>query len=91
VDVLFARQDREAAVRLLVEQCGSDLPTWTQCDPRGLERIRFAALKVSEGDLERLRAAVALARRDWRDLLVAASFGADELAHEAWPAPPKTA
>jgi hypothetical protein len=89
VDLLFAREHRDAAARLLVEQCGSDLPSWTRCDPRGLERVRFAALKVSEGDLERLRAAVALAREDWRDLLVAASF-ADDDAHEAWPSGART-
>lgn len=88
VDVLFARQDRDTAARLLVEQCGEDLPAWTERDPRGLERVRFAALKVSEGDLDRLRAAVALARLDWRDLLVEARFGSDDRAHEAWP--PKT-
>lgn len=86
VDVLFSRQDREAAARLLVEECGDDLPLWKDRDPHGLERVRYAALKVSQGDLERLRQAVARARVDWRDLLAEASFETDANAHEDWPA-----
>jgi hypothetical protein len=56
-----------------------------------LERIRFAALKLSAGNLEALRSAVGLANRDWRDLLMAAGFGRDVDAHRSWhPGEPKT-
>ena len=65
-------------------RCGADLPLWIPADPRGLERVRFAALKLSNGDLGELRRAVEIARVDWSDVLVAAGFGHDPLAHEAW-------
>ncbi len=85
VERLFdgAEQCEEAA-RLLDEHCGNNLAFPTQLDAHALERYRFAALKLSGGDLERLRQAVALARRDWRDLLMAAGFGHDIYEHERW-------
>lgn len=52
--------------------------------PEMVERIAAAALKVSEGSLERLEAATELAATDWRDLLMAAGFGHDVSAHKAW-------
>ena len=85
LDFLFPRQDREAAARLLIDECGTDLPSLRDSDPHGLERVRYAALKVSRGDLARLREAIAVAKSDWRDLLVEASFSTDLLAHESWP------
>jgi hypothetical protein len=42
-------------------------------------------LKLSEGNLDKLNRAVALAKTDWRDLLMAAGFGEDIKAHLAWP------
>jgi hypothetical protein len=48
------------------------------------ERLQFAALKLSEGNLDKLDRAVALAKIDWRDLLMAAGFGEDIKAHLAW-------
>ncbi len=56
------------------------------------ERFRFAALRLSNGDLRKLEQAVELAKRDWRDLLMAAGFGEDVTAHERWrPTRPRTA
>jgi hypothetical protein len=81
---LFVGQAREQAAALLFSQCGNNLPFLEDSDPRGLERIRFAALKVSNGDLGKLEQAVQLAQQDWRDVLVAAGFGDDVRAHEAW-------
>ena len=49
-----------------------------------MDRFRFAALKLSEGKLSTLVAAVDLAKRDWRDLLMAAGFGEDVTEHERW-------
>src|SRR5262249_23491957 len=48
------------------------------------ERLRFAALRLSHGDLRALDEAIALGRTDWRDLLMAADFGYDTQAHERW-------
>lgn len=85
IDLLFPRQDRRAAATLLADECGNELPFCAEHDGHALERVRFAALKVSNGNLIRLQAAVDQAKVDWRDLLVEASFGADAHAHESWP------
>lgn len=69
---------------MLDEQCGNNLAFPTRLDAHALERYRFAALKLSGGDLEKLRQAVTLAKLDWRDLLMAADFGHDIHAHERW-------
>src|SRR5687768_5968991 len=50
----------------------------------GRERILFAVLKLSKGDLKKLREAIELARFDWRDALMAAGFGHDIHQHERW-------
>ena len=44
------------------------------------ERIQAAVVMLADGDLRRLRQALELTARDWRDLLVAAG-----LANEDWP------
>jgi hypothetical protein len=49
-----------------------------------MERIWFAVVKLSNGDRERLEHALALAKTDWRDLLMAAGFGAHVKAHKTW-------
>jgi hypothetical protein len=66
-----------------VTQCGANLPL-VSTGPEGPERIWFAALKLSNGNLAELRRAVDIAQIDWRDVLVAAGFGHDPRAHEQW-------
>jgi hypothetical protein len=82
--VLFPGKDRDSAEQLLAAECGTNLPGLQGLDPVRLERVRFAALKLSKGNLVRLREAVNLAKIDWRDLLMAADFGYDVHAHEQW-------
>jgi hypothetical protein len=41
---------------------------------REAERVRMAALKLARGDLERLRAAIATAKCDYRDVLAPAEY-----------------
>ena len=84
VAALFTGVARVTAAELLVEQCGDNLPLWVKTDPQGLERIRFAVLKLSGGDLAKLTRAVRMAQRDWRDVLVAAGFANSIVAHESW-------
>lgn len=48
----------------------------------------MAVLKLSAGDLDELDHAVALAKQDWRDLLVAAGFANDPEAHRTWQPKP---
>jgi hypothetical protein len=84
VHALFEAADRNAAVRLLETECGRGLPALEALDAVGLERYRFAALRLGGGSMESLRRAVDLAKTDWRDLLMAADFGLDVHAHEKW-------
>jgi hypothetical protein len=84
VDALFAPEFREEVAELLSHQCGNNLPFCEKSDEFQLERIRFAALKLSRGDVRELQEAVKLAQTDWRDLLMAAGFGHDVNAHSRW-------
>src|SRR5690348_16640358 len=84
LDILFRREEREEAARLLAEECGNNLPFLENLNEQGLERFQFAALKLSGGDLWELRSAIELAKKDWRDLLMAAGFGEDTRAHLFW-------
>ena len=81
---LFSQEQYPEAVRLLETECGNNLPFLQQESAEGLERFQFAALKLSQGDLEKLRSAITLAKSDWRDLLVAAGFGNSVDAHKSW-------
>jgi len=84
LELLFAPDTRELAELMLTVDCGNNLPFHESHDAKSLERVRFAALKVSEGELGKLEAAIKLAQIDWRDLLVAAGFGHDVEAHLKW-------
>jgi hypothetical protein len=84
VRALFSSDEQEAAVRLLEEDCGSNLPLCESATPESAERIRFAALKLSKGDLGELRSLVEHANIDWRDVLLWAGFGDDVDAHRRW-------
>jgi hypothetical protein len=88
VDTLFLPEDGERAKTLLYEQCGNSLPFQDKADMYQLERLRFAALKYSDGNLTQLESAVKLAQRDWRDLLVATGFANNVQAHRAWEPKP---
>ena len=81
---LFRECDHSEARRILVEECGNNLPFLQDADEIALERFRFAAMKLSDGDLPKLREAVELAKLDWRDLLVATGFANDPEAHASW-------
>jgi hypothetical protein len=69
-------------------QCGNNLPSCDDDDEFQLERIRFSALKLSAGNIDKLRDAIKLAKTDWRDLIVAAGFANDPTAHKRWLPPP---
>jgi hypothetical protein len=88
VAMLFRPEDQELAKDLLQSQCGSNLPFCEKSNMHQLERVRFAALKCSDGDIHALERAVRLAQSDWRDLLVAAGFARDVSAHARWEPKP---
>jgi hypothetical protein len=84
VDLLFEAELRNEVVALLAVECGRNLPLAKDASEAAIERIQFAALKVSAGDMGDLVRAIELAQTDWRDLLVAAGFAVDVHAHERW-------
>lgn len=86
LDLLFEGSERAQVERILLQECGAAVvgsdagPEWEGA----VERIRIGVLRCSEGQLTKLRDAVALARTDWRDLLVASGFADDVNAHLSW-------
>jgi hypothetical protein len=84
VEVIFSPKEVAEASQWLEEECGNNLPSCGNQDQYGMERIRFAALKISKGNMLKLLQAIDEARMDWRDLLMEADFGFDVHAHEAW-------
>ena len=84
IGLLFSPHERELVRTLLVDKCGNNLPGHENAGAEELDRIRFAALKLSEGDLAKLEKVLRLAGTDWRDLLMAAGFGDDSTAHLRW-------
>jgi hypothetical protein len=81
---LFTGAARRTARDILMTRCGSSLPFCEDADAHGMERIRYAVLKLSNGSLDELERAVAIAAEDWRDVLVAAGFADSILVHEKW-------
>jgi hypothetical protein len=84
IDLLFALELRAEVMALLASQCGRNLPLMKDASSAAIERIQFAALRQSGGDMNALVRAIELAQTDWRDLLVAAGFAVDVHAHERW-------
>jgi len=81
---VFAPEQWPEAARLLMEECGNNLPFCQEMDEFRMERIRFAVLKLAAGDLDKLRKWIKDAQRDWRDTLMDAGFGEDVTAHLRW-------
>jgi len=79
---LFDSNDLATAEQLLVALTGE--PSASPATPESLERLRFAAIRVSGGTVHGLREALDLATTDWRDLLAAARFAGDVRAHSQW-------
>ena len=69
---------------LLKYECADNLPLWVDETPEGLERIRFAVLKLSGGAVGGLVEAIEIAQTDWRDSLIGAGFGRNITEHERW-------
>lgn len=84
IRVLFPPTKHDEVAAILQNQCGNNLPFLGNETPEGLERFRFAALKLSRGRMDKLLDAVRLANTDWRDLLVAAGFADSADAHKDW-------
>ena len=75
---------QETVIQLLENECADNLPFLEKASSAGLERFRFAVLKIGKSNFEKLRQAIELAKQDWRDLLVAAKFANSIKAHLEW-------
>ena len=84
IERIFPSELCASVVALVEAECGSGLPFMGEATPEGLERVRFAVLKLSKGSTTQLAREVALANIDWRDVLVAAEFSTDLHAHRLW-------
>jgi hypothetical protein len=84
LDLVFPPEMRVEAERLLVEQCGTNVPGCAKWPAWGIDRIRFAALKTSDGTIEGLKSAIELGNRDFRDLLMSAGFGDTVSSYLLW-------
>jgi hypothetical protein len=84
IQQVFSPEHQADAASTLVNECGNNLPFCKNKDQYGLERIRFAVLKLSDGDMGTLRYWVDIAKVDWRDVLMAAGFGHSPTAHKEW-------
>jgi len=84
VEKVFGPKRVAEAVQWLEDECGDNLPSCKNHDEYQMERIRFAAIKLSGGNIQKLLEAIDEARMDWRDLFMAAGFGHDVSAHEQW-------
>ena len=84
VQEMFPAGQHEEVGWFLVAECGNNLPFFDDLDEVGLERVRFAVLKLSNGDLDALLGAIQGAQTDWRDTFMAAGFGHDVTEHDRW-------
>lgn len=84
INKLFSEADRQEAIKLLEYECADNLPLLSQKTILdGNERIRFAVIKLADGDLDKLHYEVGVAKQDWRDVLIFSDFG-DMYTHEVW-------
>jgi hypothetical protein len=84
VEKMCSIEIQETVIHLLENECGNNLPFLENENAEGLERFRFAALKIGKGNIDKIREAVDVAKQGWRDLLVAAGFANSLEAHKQW-------
>lgn len=84
IDTIYRKEERSLVIHTLENDCGNNLPLCNGWTSKQLERIRFAVIKFSEGQLDRFHYAIKLANTDWRDLLVEVCFADDIDCHSEW-------
>ena len=84
VENIFGPKQVAEVVQWLEDECGNNLPACEKQVEYHMERIRFAEIKLSDGNIQKLLEAMDGARMDWRDPLMAADFVYDVNAHGHW-------
>ena len=80
----FSAEQCSVIGELLVAEISENIPWHHDSTPEGLERIRFAIIKLAMENEKNLHTAVDQAKRDWRDLLMMAGFADDVIEHDHW-------
>jgi hypothetical protein len=84
IERFFAREEHDEVRKVLEDECGANLTFAETLGDAGVERVRLAVLKLSDGDLSKLRTMAGHAKVDWRDVLVWAGFAESLTAHAEW-------
>lgn len=84
VEKIFSASHVAEALMRIEQDCGNMIPFYENADEFQMERVRFAVIKLSQGQINKMINAINEARFDWRDLFMAAGFGHDVIAHEKW-------
>ena len=84
LDCLFDDPFRSELHAALVDLVSENIPFCENQTPEGMERIRFAIVKLVASDNRNLDSSLDLAQTDWRDLLMSAGFGYDSNQHNDW-------
>ena len=82
IDMMFPPDQRAEVRRMLLEEVGHNLWGLEKLNEYQMDRYRFAVLRLSKGDFEKLPSVIEITNRDWRDLLVWSGFGSGD--HNWW-------
>ena len=84
INALFSANEAQRALYELEQNCSvriSSFKGWTQAQ---MEKVWLSVIKLSNGNLAKLKTAIELANTDYRDLFMSAGFGHDIEAHKKW-------
>lgn len=76
--------DSKKVESLLLEFCTNKVPGCVDWSQDNLERIWISALKLSNGNVNKLLDAIQLANTHYKDLFMSAGFASDSQAHSLW-------
>jgi len=82
--ILLPESEQERIEERLVTEVAEETPIWHDFSPEGMERIRFAILKLVSQHPKNEEIAFKYAKYDWRDLFMSAGFADSATEHERW-------
>ena len=83
-EILLQDSDRSRITSRLITETAENIPMWHDFTPEGMERIRFAVLKLIVQNPKNENIAFNHAQMDWRDIFMAAGFAESATEHESW-------
>ncbi|WP_158268884.1 hypothetical protein [Pseudomonas mangrovi] len=84
VHALYQSREAVEICHVLENECGTEALSCEGWTPVQMERVRYAVLRLATENSMSLDSAIDLAKKDWRDLLIAAGFGNELNAHKEW-------